>query len=656
MAPTHRAENEPLIATLFRFAPGFDFFQAVRIAQAAAPDLPRVGTARRPDEEIVDFLQRPSLSFIPSPLVGLRLWTFEPDDVLDAAAVWRGISDAAEGTLALVRAHVGTASLGWLAKVLEPRADPAARSEADLAWMAALKIHLDQQSAWCPGVREIPVPASPKQGVWLDGPSIARRMVACELNRVLFTLDLVTPADPTSKTAVELGPRVRGSLAGDFGRTRRNRLILEDLLAPALRRLRGLRELPRGVLEVRGLGLFGSNGPLPLWLTEFAFHQQAVRSAQIALGDMRHAPGYERDPMWTESGIVALAHMVQSRMIAALYRAWDQSQKVTLLDRPGPHPFRYCLDALLGLLEIDRASEDRSTAAGLSDNQVRDIRGFLRRLALGESEVAAHLWKALGEELQGEVRSFLSGKQHEEGVRRKVLVRINEFLGDGRLDDRIGFAGTQLSDVAQERLHDAPHPRGVVGLNRLLLEDAFAEELSPAPYSGMADGIRYYAGQVLGIRRTAAGLTAILESELGVRVEVLEFVGRWVAVPDSHRLRVGRPRAGAAVSSAEMVCGRRIWDAQNHFRLRVGPLTQPSLEDLLPGRALHRLLTDWVEVYLGDELSWDLQLVVRKDEVPELRTGKALRLGWTSWLPCRSHPRERDADDLILRRPSPLDA
>jgi type VI secretion system protein ImpH len=75
-----------------------------------------------------------------------------------------------------------------------------------------------------------------------------------------------------------------------------------------------------------------------------------------------------------------------------------------------------------------------------------------------------------------------------------------------------------------------------------------------------------------------------------------------------------------------------------------------DLERFLPtGRLLAELLA-LVRNYLGDELEWDLNLVLRREEVPALRLGGGARLGWTTWL--GGAARERDADDLTLR---PLD-
>ena len=50
--------------------------------------------------------------------------------------------------------------------------------------------------------------------------------------------------------------------------------------------------------------------------------------------------------------------------------------------------------------------------------------------------------------------------------------------------------------------------------------------------------------------------------------------------------------------------------------------------------------------YIGDELNWDVNLILFKEEVPQTRLGMAGRLGWTSWIGTRKNP--SDAGDLLL--------
>jgi type VI secretion system protein ImpH len=54
----------------------------------------------------------------------------------------------------------------------------------------------------------------------------------------------------------------------------------------------------------------------------------------------------------------------------------------------------------------------------------------------------------------------------------------------------------------------------------------------------------------------------------------------------------------------------------------------------------------WVLNYSGQEYFWDVQLVLKAEDVPDTRLGKEGLLGWTTWL--KSKPFEREADDLVI--------
>ena len=53
-----------------------------------------------------------------------------------------------------------------------------------------------------------------------------------------------------------------------------------------------------------------------------------------------------------------------------------------------------------------------------------------------------------------------------------------------------------------------------------------------------------------------------------------------------------------------------------------------------------------VDQYVGLELTWDVQLVLKKEEVPQIKLGRQGRLGWTTWLSTRTP--QADADELVV--------
>jgi type VI secretion system protein ImpH len=156
----------------------------------------------------------------------------------------------------------------------------------------------------------------------------------------------------------------------------------------------------------------------------------------------------------------------------------------------------------------------------------------------------------------------------------------------------------------------------------------------------------HYSGHLVCQTRHPEGICQALEDYYGIRVEVREFIGQMLDVPDDCVCRLGEsPETGSLGWTA--IVGQRVWECQQKFRLRFGPMALREYERLLPGGQSLRRLIAWMKNYLADELLWDVQLVLKKEEVPPLKMGTIGQLGWTTWL--TSEPLDHDADDLILR-------
>ena len=93
--------------------------------------------------------------------------------------------------------------------------------------------------------------------------------------------------------------------------------------------------------------------------------------------------------------------------------------------------------------------------------------------------------------------------------------------------------------------------------------------------------------------------------------------------------------------------GARLWDRAQSFRLALGPLDLADYERFLPGGPSLRRLAVLVANYLGDELDWDVNLILDRECRAAFPLGGSARLGTTTWLSCRKP--ERDPADVILR-------
>ncbi len=154
-----------------------------------------------------------------------------------------------------------------------------------------------------------------------------------------------------------------------------------------------------------------------------------------------------------------------------------------------------------------------------------------------------------------------------------------------------------------------------------------------------------FTGRLAHPTRNEEGLLAILSQFFRARVEIESFVGSWLTLDRADRFLFPAGRARARLGRTITV-GERVWSRQAKFRIRMGPLGLRAYRRLLPGGQSLERLRAVVRNYQGEELDWDLRLVLRADEVPRMRLGVEGQLGWTTWLGGRAS--DADADDLVL--------
>jgi type VI secretion system protein ImpH len=155
----------------------------------------------------------------------------------------------------------------------------------------------------------------------------------------------------------------------------------------------------------------------------------------------------------------------------------------------------------------------------------------------------------------------------------------------------------------------------------------------------------HFAGHLAGQTRHAEGLAAILSAFFDVPVSVQSFVGSWLQLPQTGLTRLSGGESTAALGHSALL-GGRLWSRQHKFRIIFGPLSLQDYQRLLPGGASFHRLLPIVRNYAGDVLIWDVNLILRREQVPPTLLGRHGRLGWTTWLmPRRAR---NDASDLFL--------
>jgi type VI secretion system protein ImpH len=157
---------------------------------------------------------------------------------------------------------------------------------------------------------------------------------------------------------------------------------------------------------------------------------------------------------------------------------------------------------------------------------------------------------------------------------------------------------------------------------------------------------RFFAGRLLTQARNAEGLQRLLEHFFRIPVRVIEFVADWMRLPANAHLRLGESETVASMGRTA-VLGEYVWGTQQRFRLRIGPLSLERFNSLLPGGETLRQLVAAVKTYVGEEKAWDVQLVLRRAEVPATQLGRTGRMGLSTWL--GSPRQDADADQVVLK-------
>lgn len=163
----------------------------------------------------------------------------------------------------------------------------------------------------------------------------------------------------------------------------------------------------------------------------------------------------------------------------------------------------------------------------------------------------------------------------------------------------------------------------------------------------MPDLAKLHFAGILGCQtRNAEGLEVILGSYLKLPVRIEQFAGQWVELPEDSRNQLGL-RMGTTTLGANATIGSHVWDCTQKFRIAVGPLSLEDYERLLPGGESLKRLKAVVRNYVGHQLEWEIRLVLKEQQVPQMQLGITGQLGWRDWL--LSDKAAEDRGDLVLQ-------
>jgi type VI secretion system protein ImpH len=159
----------------------------------------------------------------------------------------------------------------------------------------------------------------------------------------------------------------------------------------------------------------------------------------------------------------------------------------------------------------------------------------------------------------------------------------------------------------------------------------------------------FHAGNLAARTRSAERLRAMLEAETGLPVQIQEFAGGFIRLPEEERTRMpkGRGAPQHCALGVSTTAGAQVWDPQARLVIRFGPLDRAAFDSLLPGTTTWLRVTQLARLFVGPDTAFAVNPILRAADVPVGALGTTARLGWTSWMGA-SKPRRGDAHDALF--------
>jgi type VI secretion system protein ImpH len=164
------------------------------------------------------------------------------------------------------------------------------------------------------------------------------------------------------------------------------------------------------------------------------------------------------------------------------------------------------------------------------------------------------------------------------------------------------------------------------------------------------EAVLRYAGFFAARTRNASALAAMLADHTGLPVKIEPFHPRRVEIPENQQsaLAPGRPPR----LDLDAIAGATVRDRTGSFRVVIGPVNYADYLSLEPGSARMRELMALTRLFVGPALRFDVQVVLRKEDVPFCQLGDRAhlpRLGWNAW--ARLVPLAQDSYDAVVAAP-----
>jgi type VI secretion system protein ImpH len=174
--------------------------------------------------------------------------------------------------------------------------------------------------------------------------------------------------------------------------------------------------------------------------------------------------------------------------------------------------------------------------------------------------------------------------------------------------------------------------------------DALRGRLAHDRHGALLDEtVGYFAASIRQRPPSAVQIGRVLSEYFGQPVRIEQFVGAWYDVPPAQQTVLGQ---ATAVLGTSAMAGDRVWQRDLRLRIVAGPLDHAGFTSFLPGGLAARALNSLLGLLVGVTLEYEVELILRGDEVRSTVLGPAPsgRLGWDAYLV--DGPQESDRGDV----------
>jgi type VI secretion system protein ImpH len=170
------------------------------------------------------------------------------------------------------------------------------------------------------------------------------------------------------------------------------------------------------------------------------------------------------------------------------------------------------------------------------------------------------------------------------------------------------------------------------------------------------DTFLYYSSLVSTCRPSQEDLRGCLQDYTGLATDIEPLVGQWLRLAPEDQSRIGSFALGTQGGNRlgiDTLAGQRVWDIENRFRIRFGPVDWTTFEGLLPTGPILRRIAEWTRQIVGPQWDCDCQILIQADQVRGAQLGSdgPALLGWNTWLGDWQSPRSADQAIFALEHP-----